>query len=122
MSVARPLLVKTVLVSKICSSLLGFPLMCVLWNAKNALISIIPRPFPTVNDAHSAVNDKMQRMVVNHANRFDLLREAFNVPLKTHEEVQEEIKKNILDMVQNFSGDINVRGSRQISWPRLLVM
>ena len=81
-----------------------------------------PRPFPTVNDAHSAVNDKMQRMVVNHANRFDLLREAFNVPLKTHEEVQEEIKKNILDMVQNFSGDINVRGSRQISWPRLLFM
>ena len=56
----------------------------------------------------------MQRMVVNHANRFDLLREAFNIPLKTHEEVQEEIKRNILDMVQNFSGDINVKGSHTV--------
>ena len=69
-------------------------------------------PPPPVNDAHSAVSDKMQRMVVNHANRFELLREAFNIPLKTHEEIQEEIKKNILDMVQNFSGDITVKGAQ----------
>ena len=74
-----------------------------------------PSPPPAVNDAHSAVSDKMQRMVVNHANRFELLREAFNVPLKTHEEVQEEIKRNILDMVQNFSGDINVKGTTMYS-------
>ena len=68
----------------------------------------------TVHDAYSAVSDKMQRMVVNHANRFELLREAFNVPLKKHEDIQEEIKGNILDMVENFSGDITIKGMKKI--------
>ena len=54
----------------------------------------------------------MQRMVVNHANRFELIREAFNVPLKKHEDIQDEIKGSILDMVENFSGDITVKGTQ----------
>ena len=52
----------------------------------------------------------MQRMVVNHANRFDLLREAFSIPLKKYEDIQTEIKGNILDMMENFHGGITVRG------------
>ena len=55
----------------------------------------------------------MQRMVVNHANRFDLLREAFGVPLKKHEDIQDEIKGKILDMAENFSADITVKGTVQ---------
>ena len=69
----------------------------------------------TVHDAYSAVNDKMQRMVINHANRFELLREAFNVPLKRNEDIQDEIKGSILDMVENFSGDITVKGTQYAS-------
>ena len=75
----------------------------------------------TVHDAYSAVNDKMQRMVVNHANRFELLREAFNVPLKKHEDIQDEIKGSILDMVENFSGDITVKGMSLLNFKGLLI-
>ena len=76
--------------------------------------SLYPPPHShthAVHDAYSAVSDKMQRMVVNHANRFELIREAFNVPLKKHEDIQDEIKGSILDMVENFSGDITVKGT-----------
>ena len=101
-------------------------LMCNLISAKktresysNCLFSPSLSPLPlhthTVHDAYSAVNDKMQRMVINHANRFELLREAFNVPLKRNEDIQDEIKGSILDMVENFSGDITVKGTQYAS-------
>ena len=75
-----------------------------------------------VHDASAAVSDKMQRMVVNHANRFELLREAFSIPLKKHEEIQNKIKGNILNMIRNFSGDITVKGGCVVSHGPLAVI
>ena len=89
------------------------------WEEVILTVSSLPLSLPlhthAVHDAYSAVNDKMQRMVINHANRFELLREAFNVPLKRNEDIQDEIKGSILDMVENFSGDITVKGTQYAS-------
>ena len=87
--------------------------------AKIALVSIISiilllvflPLFPvSVCDTYSVVSDKMHGMMVNHADRFDQLRETFGVPLKQYKDLQMRIIENILNMMENFSSGITVRG------------
>jgi len=52
----------------------------------------------------------MQRMVVNHGKRFELLREAFNIPPPEHQAVIKQTKEKILHMAKNFNASVIVRG------------
>ncbi len=65
----------------------------------------------SVHDQESAINDKMHRMEVNHANRFQLIREAFDVPPREHDGIATETKDKIVQMAQNFSAEVTVNGT-----------
>ena len=73
----------------------------------------------SVHDQFAAITDKMHRMEVNHANRFQLLREAFNVPKSEHEDVIRNTKEKILNMAQNFSAEVTVDGKSSYSFDLL---
>ena len=72
-----------------------------------------------MHDQFAAITDKMHRMEVNHANRFQLLREAFNVPTREHEDVIRNTKEKILNMAQNFSAEVTVDGKSSYSFDLL---
>ncbi len=77
----------------------------------NTFSILLPPLLSLVHDQEAAINDKMQRMEVNHANRFTLIREAFNVPIMDHEVVSRETKDKILRMAQNFNAEVTVKGN-----------
>ena len=63
-----------------------------------------------MHDQHSAISNKMHRMQVNHANRFDILRQAFSMAKERHQVVMEEVEARILKMAENFNADIIITG------------
>ena len=85
----------------------SLPLYCPL----PSLSPLSPLYRPSVHDQESAINDKMHRMEVNHANRFQLIREAFDVPPREHDGIATETKDKIVQMAQNFSAEVTVNGT-----------
>ncbi len=66
-----------------------------------------------VHDQRSAVRDKMQRMLVNHSNRFELLQESFSMSSEQHTLVREEMEAHILRMLDDYKADIVITGERK---------
>ena len=68
--------------------------------------------FPgAVHDQHSAISDKMHRMLVNHANRFEILQQAFNMSKEEHHIIKEAVETRILKMAENYNAEIEITGT-----------
>jgi len=69
-----------------------------------------PSHLGVVHDQYSAVRDKMQRMLVNHANRFELLQLAFAMTVEQHTRLREEMEGSILRLLNDYKADISITG------------
>ena len=73
-------------------------------NSKNFFFPLL------VHDQHSAISDKMHRMLVNHANRFEILQKAFDMAKEQHALIKEEVESRILKLAENYNAEISITG------------
>ena len=71
---------------------------------------LCPLSFAAVHDQRLAISEKMHRMLVNHSNRFEVLREGFSVSKEEHSIIQEEVESRILRTAENFNAEISITG------------